>query len=344
MRKVAIVLFNLGGPDCLAAVRPFLFNLFKDRAIIDLPAFLRLPLAWAIASGRARLARENYAAMGGASPLRFETEAQAAALQLALSRRSLAAETHVFIAMRYWTPLAPETAALARAWGADEAVLLPLYPQFSSTTTASAMAAWADAWRGPTRTLCCFPTTAGLIDAHAAAILSAWRKAGAPERPRVLFSAHGLPQRTVDRGDPYAWQVEQTARAVAAKLPGEWRTRLCYQSRVGPLKWLGPATEEEIRAAGADKAGVIVSPIAFVSEHVETLIELDRDYAALAKAEGLPFYIRAPALGAADAFIAALGDHIERLLAAPPGVYSESGARICPRGYRLCPLPVREDP
>jgi protoporphyrin/coproporphyrin ferrochelatase len=337
MRRAAIILFNLGGPDSLDAVRPFLRNLFSDPAIIGAPAFIRLPLAAYIAYTRTKSAQANYAHMGGRSPILFETEAQAAALQNLLNARLRDVESNVIVAMRYWKPFIADAADMARDWGANEVVLLPLYPQFSSTTTGSALTEWKRVWPGKTRTLCCYPAADKFIQAHADAIMSAWKKAAAPPNPRVLFSAHGLPQRIVDKGDPYQWQIEQTVAAVRQRLPREWESRICYQSRVGRLKWLEPSTEHEIAIAGADRAGVIVSPIAFVSEHVETLVELDRDYAALAKQAGVPFYIRAPALSTADDFISSLADHVTDLLAKPEGVYSETGARICPRAFGMCP-------
>jgi ferrochelatase len=246
-------------------------------------------------------------------------------------------EFKCFLGMRYWKPFASDAAAQAQAWGATEAILLPLYPQFSSTTTASAMEAWGKASRLPTATPCCYPAGAKFAQAHADAILEAWRAGGSPDRPRVLFSAHGLPKRTVDRGDPYQHQVEMTVAAVRPLLPPEWETRICYQSRVGPLEWIGPATEEEIDAAGRDGVGVIVSPIAFVSEHIETLVELDEEYAERAHECGVPFYLRAPALGARPLFIEALAEVVERA-ALRGGVASETGARICPSAFGFCPM------
>ena len=336
-RKVAIVLFNLGGPDSPAAVRPFLFNLFNDRRIIAAPAPVRFAIAALISTTRAKLARANYALMGGRSPILPETEAQAKALQerLAQSETTL---FRVFVAMRHWKPFAGETAAAVRAWGADETVLLPLYPQFSTTTTASADEAWRRAHAGPTRTVCCYPANTQLARAHADAIENAWRNAGSPDNPRVLFSAHGLPQRVVDAGDPYQWQVERSAAAVSALLPAAWEKSLCYQSRVGPLKWLGPSTLEALEEAGADKRGVIVSPIAFVSEHIETLVELDIEYGEKARELGLPFYIRAPALGVSDIFIDGLAALVRKALLRDCGVFSETGGRLCPDRFGACPM------
>jgi ferrochelatase len=145
-----------------------------------------------------------------------------------------------------------------------------------------------------------------------------------------------LPQRLIERGDPYQWQVEQTVAAVVKLLPAEWETGICYQSRVGPLQWLGPATPDAISAAARDKVGVIVSPIAFVSDHVETLVELDIEYAHLAKSLELPFYLRAPALGAAPRFIDALADLAELAMTHPGALQSESGGRLCPAQFGMC--------
>jgi ferrochelatase len=336
-RRVAIILFNLGGPDSQKAVRPFLFNLFNDKAIIGAPQPFRYLIAELISRTREKLAKENYALMGGASPILGETIKQADALEAAIAKRVSNVTFKCFPAMRYWLPLVKDAAKAAEAWGATDAILLPLYPQFSSTTTASSLAAWKRASKLPCSTICCYPAGAGFAQAHADAILQAWRDAGSPANPRVLFSAHGLPQRVIDRGDPYQWQVEQSVAAVQKLLPTAWQTRICYQSRVGPLKWLTPSTEQEIRTAAKDGAGLIVSPIAFVSEHVETLVELDIEYARLAGGLGLPFYLRAPALGVAPRFIDALAALAEQALSAPGKMQSENGGRLCPGQWGQCP-------
>lgn len=341
-RKIAVVLFNLGGPDGQAAVRPFLFNLFNDRRIITAPAPVRLALATLISTTRARSAKANYALMGGGSPILPETQKQADALA-ALLEPTETSEFRVFVAMRYWKPFAADAAAAVRAWGADDVVLLPLYPQFSTTTTASAADVWAKVWDSPTRTVCCYPANTQLVRAHADAIERAWKAAGAPENPRVLFSAHGLPQRVVDAGDPYQWQVERTVAAVSALLPAGWDKTICYQSRVGPLKWIGPSTEEAIERAGEDKRGVIVSPIAFVSEHIETLVELDIEYAEKARHLGLPFYIRAPALGASEVFVDGLAALVRKALLRDCGIVSETGSRLCPARFGACPMQTQPE-
>ncbi len=341
-RKVAIILFNLGGPDSLAAVRPFLLNLFNDKAIIGAPQPLRWLIAQLISRTRERSAQANYALMGGASPLVPETLKQAEALRAALRGRMPNAEIGVFIAMSYWTPYVKDAARQAAEWGASEAILLPLYPQFSTTTTASSLAAWRSVSALPAKTICCYPSAPGFVAAHAETIMQAWRDGGQPENVRVLFSAHGLPQRVVDAGDPYQWQVERTVAAVRALLPAHWEARTCYQSRVGPLQWLGPSTLEAIDEAAADGAGIILSPIAFVSEHIETLVELDIEYADHAREAGLPYYLRAAALTDAPAFIDALADLAARVVDRGGALNSECGGRLCPGEFKLCPHALME--
>jgi len=331
--RLAVVLLNLGGPDRPEAVQPFLKNLFSDPAIIDLPAIVRAPLAGVIAARRAPAARANYDLLGGGSPLLPETRRQAAALQTVLRSRLPSDEVRVFIAMRYWTPMAEETAAEVAAFGPDEVVLAPLYPQFSTTTTASSVKAWRDAYQGPggQRTLCCWYANEGLVDGHVALIRKTWEAAGGP-KARLLFSAHGVPERVIARGDPYQWQVERTCEAVVARLGEGWDWRICYQSRVGPLKWLGPSTPEAIAEAARDGVGVLVVPVAFVSEHVETLVELDRDYAQIARGLGVP-YLRVPALGTEPRFIGGLASAVERALG---GVGVTADGSRCPGAFAGC--------
>jgi protoporphyrin/coproporphyrin ferrochelatase len=335
--KLAVVLFNLGGPDGPEAVKPFLFNLFRDPAIIQLPAPARYALAALISTTREKVAQANYAIMGGGSPLLPETQAQARELEKALKVRAADVEARVFIAMRYWNPRAEATAREVAAFQPDEIVLLPLYPQYSTTTTGSSVADWSKTYKGAgrTRTVCCYPTPLGLAQAHAEAIRSTWETAGKPSNVRLLFSAHGLPQKIVDAGDPYAAQVAATAAAVAQRLPELPDWRICYQSRVGRLKWLEPSTDAEIRRAGEEGKGVLISPIAFVSDHVETLVELDHEYARLANEVGCRPYLRAPVPGVRRPFIdelaaAALGA-LERDGGAAP-----HGPWLCPAGFAKC--------
>ncbi len=215
--RIAVVLFNLGGPDGPASVQPFLQNLFSDPAIIRSPAPVRWFLSRLISTTRKKSAIANYAKMGGGSPLLPETRKQADALDAELARRGLDAKS--FIAMRYWKPFAPETVASVKAWGATRVVLLPLYPQFSTTTTGSSLKSWSEAGGASAATICCYPTAAKFIEAHARKIIGAWEAAGKPGNVRLLLSAHGLPEMIVKAGDPYQWQVEQTAAALRPLLP-----------------------------------------------------------------------------------------------------------------------------
>ena len=338
-KRVAVVLFNLGGPDGPAAVKPFLFNLFNDPAIIGLPWPARPLLARLISSRREKLAQANYALMGGGSPLLPETKKQAEALERLLRARSPDADVRCFIAMRYWAPFVEEAARQVDAFAPDEVVLLPLYPQFSTTTTGSSLQAWRKARPGPVRAVCCYPEADGFVAAYADSIRrTAGGEPGAPGALRLLFSAHGLPEKVVRGGDPYQAQVEATARAILERLGPAWTDwEVCYQSRVGPLKWIGPATDDAIRRAGAEGRGVLVAPIAFVSEHVETLVELDHEYGALAKAAGCPVYLRAPAVGVMDGFIRALAAAVEGALALPAGVQTFGGGRWCETCWSRCP-------
>jgi ferrochelatase len=345
MTRRALVLFNLGGPDTLAAVEPFLFNLFSDPAIITLPNPLRWLLARFIARQRAPIARGIYEKLGNGSPLRPNTEAQAAALGARLGE-----DWQVFVAMRYWHPMSDATATAVAAWRPDEIVLLPLYPQYSSTTTGSSLADWRRAARragvtAPTRIICCYPVEGGFVAALADEIdaaLAAW-PVGVPVR--ILLSAHGLPKRVVERGDPYQFQIERTAAALRTRLGRpEIETIVCYQSRVGRLEWIGPATDAEIRRAGADKVGLIVAPIAFVSEHSETLVELDVEYRHLADAFGVPRYVRVPTVGTEARFIDGLASLVEQARALPfDRAFPDGGRRICAANATkcACTAPIR---
>jgi len=337
--KLAVVLFNLGGPDRLESVKPFLFNLFRDPAIITLPAIARYPLAALISATREKVAQANYAIMGGASPLLPETQGQAMALEAALKAADPQVDARCFIAMRYWKPFARETAAAVAAFAPDEIVLLPLYPQYSTTTTGSSFKDWLAVYRGSgrTRTICCYPTARGLVETHVAAIRKTWAAAGHPTGVRLLFSAHGLPQKIVDGGDPYRAQVEALAEAIAAQLPELADWRVCFQSRVGRLQWLAPSTDDEIRRAGAEGKGVLIAPIAFVSEHVETLVELDHEYAHLAKEVGCKPYLRAPTPGVAPDFIAELARAVREAVGREGGV-APHGPWRCPAGHAKCAL------
>ena len=267
-----------------------------------------------------------------------ETEAQTAALQAELSRLLPEVEARIFMAMRYWRPFTEDAARHVEAFAPDDIVLLPLYPQFSTTTTGSSLKAWGAAYQGPgqVRSVCCYPTLQGVARAHANHIRSAYEAAGKPRPVRLLFSAHGLPEKVIARGDPYQAQIEACAAAIVQELGDGWDWKICYQSRVGPMKWIGPSTPDAIGEAVADGKGVVIVPIAFVSEHVETLVELDRDYGALAAELGCSAYVRVPALGIEPAFISGLAQVVADALARPHGLAPASPWR-CPADHSACP-------
>ena len=344
--KIAVVLFNLGGPDSPEAVEPFLRNLFSDPAIISLPAIVRLPLARLIARRRAPVAKKIYEHIGGRSPIFEETRKQADALAAALSGDGV--EAKCFIAMRCWHPFSDGAARAVKAFDPDKTVLLPLYPQFSTATTASSLKDWARAAKKaklekPTSSICCYPDEAGFVEAAAAHIARTMDGASGDISYRLLLSAHGLPRRTIARGDPYQWQVERSAAAIVEKLAmPQLEPVVCYQSRVGPLEWIGPSTDAEIRRAGADGKGVIVFPVAFVSEHSETLVELDIEYAKLAKESGVKDYRRAPTVGAEPPFIDGLATLVRQAMSskedASADMISSSGSRLCPKNFCRCAM------
>jgi len=348
-RKLAVVLFNLGGPDCPEAIKPFLLNLFRDPAILRVPFFIRPLLARIIAGARVKPATENYAILGGKSPLLDLTRDQARALEQALAGPEL--EVRCFIAMRYWHPFSLETAAEVRDWGADEVFLLPLYPHFSTTTTGSSLAAWRDAaikigLARPVTTLCCWFNDHAYVAATAAIVRRSLEEARqtATAPLRILFSAHGLPEIIVEKGDPYQFQIESTVKSVVDVMQTEgppdekldWQ--VCYQSRATPQKWLDPSTESAVEQAAKDGCAVLVVPIAFVSEHSETLVELDVEYRELAEKMGVPGYYRAPAQNDDPGFIAALARAVNKARDRGLGVCSFAGGRACPHQHKDCPM------
>jgi protoporphyrin/coproporphyrin ferrochelatase len=337
--RVAVVLFNLGGPDRPEAIKPFLLNLFNDPAILRVPFFMRPFLARRIAAARLQPACASYAVLGGRSPLLELTQQQATGLESELRE----AEAKCFIAMRYWHPFSTETAAAVRDWQPDEVVLLPLYPQYCSATTGSSLTAWREAAAqvglvAETSWVCCYPTDAGYDRAVAGLLQQAWQDARSALDPavklRVLFSAHGLPEAIVRAGDPYQWQIEQSVTAVLSAWGQECDWTICYQSRATPQRWIEPSTEQEIERAAHDKVALLVVPIAFVSDHSETLVELDVDYRKLAENLGLPGYFRVPTANADAVFIQALADLVRQAR------NQRRPTRLCPREHRLCPIPA----
>jgi ferrochelatase len=341
MVRRAVILFNLGGPDSSAAIQPFLFNLFNDPAIINVPNPIRWVLAKIISKRRAPTAKKIYAELGGKSPLLELTLNQAAALELKLNKTG-EDNSKVFVTMRYWHPMSSETVLKVKAFNPDEIILIPLYPQFSTATTGSSLADWHYTAKKlglvkPTKAICCYPTNAGLIKAQADLLNKEMIKSTG--KTRVLFSAHGLPKKIVAGGDPYQIQIEKTATAISAEAglkKDAWA--ICYQSRVGPLEWIGPSLDVELIRAAKDHTGVIILPIAFVSEHSETLVELDIEYFKIAKDLNVPSYSRVPAVGTHFSFIAGLAGLVNKAIGSDIELVSETGKWICPGDKSRCPL------
>ena len=340
MKRTAVILLNLGGPDGQMAVRPFLFNLFNDEAIIRLPKFFRFLTASLISRRREPVARAIYAKLGGGSPILKNTQAQAEALEKMLNTGEEIYK--VFIAMRYWHPFAGQTAREVKKFAPDDIVLLPLYPQFSTTTTKSSFDDWHIAAQrnsliAPVKKICCYPQQTGFIKALATATRKAYDEASAFGAPRVLFSAHGLPEKIIRDGDPYQYQCGLTVEALKRELNIEnLDSTLCFQSRVGPLQWITPATNDEVRRAAADKKPLVVVPIAFTSDHAETLVELDIEYRELARLNGAPFYATVPAVGTAPDFIEGLALLVRAAQNQQKTCLSDKGAQLCPDNL-LCP-------
>ncbi len=313
-QKIAVVLFNMGGPKDQASVRPFLRNLFSDPAIMSLPFGLRHLLAELISRRREKPAQANYQLMGGGSPLMAETEKQRAALEKMLNQQNQKNEFLCVTAMRYSEPSTNEAIEKTRKFVPNQVVLLPLYPQYSHTTSGSSLGEWAkqtrkDKWKSVS--VESYATSEKFIEAHVEQILQIWKQAKSPKNIRVLFSAHGLPEKNIEAGDPYQSQIEASAAKIIAKLPAELQDcQICYQSRVGPLKWIGPNTIDEITRAGRDNKNLLVVPVAFVSEHIETLVELDIEYAELARQAGIEIYLRAATLRTNQRFIEALAEQV----------------------------------
>lgn len=333
-QKIAVVLMNLGGPLKENDIKPFLFNFFMDKNIITAPLPVRWMLAKWISFSRGRgAAKKSYAALGGKSPLLENTQVQADALQDLLRKNY--PELKVFVSMRYWHPLSQQTIRDVKNYAPDRVILLPLYPQFSTTTSFSSIQNWESeakkaGFAVPTEKICCYPYHQGFTDASVDLIRAALSKVQG-KKVRVLFSAHGLPEKIIEAGDPYQHQCEQSAQKIANALNVEnldWQ--VCYQSRVGRLKWIGPSTEEALDKAAADGVGVVVYPHAFVNEHVETLVEIEEEYREYAQHKGIPYFARVPTVSAHPSFIACLGNLVEEKLA------GKEQARVCPEKFSRC--------
>jgi ferrochelatase len=317
-KRVGVVMFQLGGPDAPEAIEPFLYNLFCDPDIINFPGawLARRPLAWWIAHRRARAVADHYAAIGGHSPIRLLTERQARALERALAERC---DAKCFVAMRYWHPLTREAVAAVRATLLDDLVLLPLYPQYSLATTVSSMKEWTRLYRPSAaqspavHTIKEFYNHPLYIQALTERITAALRHFADPTGVHFVFSAHGLPISLVDRGDPYPQQVQETVRLVLER--GEWKYdhTLCYQSRVGRQRWLEPSLPATIeRLAHEGRKKLLLIPLSFVTEHIETLHEINIEAREEARHLGVEQFEMMPALGDSPTFIAALADLVLR--------------------------------
>lgn len=314
-KKTAVVLFNLGGPDNLDAVQPFLFNLFYDPAIITVPNPFRWMIAKAISKKRAPIARNIYRNIGNKSPILEETQKQSSALENTLNENS-DDEFKCFIFMRYWHPFAKEIVENVKAYEPDEIILLPLYPQYSVTTTATGLIEWnknaKDASLNvPYKVIKEYPDHAFFVDTIADMIREKLININDVENYRLLLSAHGLPKKTIEAGDPYQKQVEMTCEALMKNLENVNIDHVvCYQSRVGPLEWIGPSTEDEIERAAKDNKKIIMVPVAFVSEHSETLVELDIEYKEFADEKGIKDYIRIETVRDRQKFIKGLSEMV----------------------------------
>ena len=333
MRK-AVILFNLGGPDKLESVEPFLFNLFNDPAIISIPSIIRYPLAKFISKKRAPIAKNIYREIGNKSPILELTQNQAKSLENSLLRKG---EYKCFIIMRCWHPRAKDVIKKVKEYNPNEIILLPLYPQFSASTSGSSIKEWNDLCKREnlnieTKTICCYPTENNFLESHAELIKKTINNLD--QNFKLLFSAHGLPENKIKKGDPYQWQVEQTVQGIMSKLKDRNLDHtISYQSRVGPLKWIGPSTDEVIIKYSKEKKGIVIVPVAFVSEHSETLVELDIEYKKLAEKNGCSFYKRVPALGIEENFINGLAELV--LQKETRGNFVSSVK--CPDKYKKCP-------
>lgn len=310
-RRIGVVLFQLGGPDNLEAIEPFLFNLFSDPEIIDFP-FARIgrkPLARLISTTRARKVEHHYAVIGGGSPLRRFTEQQALSLQRKLTDCGL--DAHCFVAMRYWHPFTEEAIEQLRLAECDEVVLLPLYPQYSSTTTGSSLNEWRRKFhdRLPEHAVDAFYRNTTYLEALAEKVDETLTRFPRRDQVRLIFSAHSVPVSVIEKGDPYQSQIEETVRLLMQL--GAWPNRhhICYQSKVGASRWLQPSLHRTLKDLSSEKVrDICIVPISFVSDHVETLGEIDHEARQEAVSLGIEQFEMTEGLNNSPKFIAALAE------------------------------------
>lgn len=332
MGRVGVLLLNLGGPDKLEDVRPFLYNLFSDPEIIRLPfTWLQKPLAWWISSRRVQKSQENYKQIGGGSPLRRITEAQGEALKEEL--RGLGQDANIYVGMRYWHPYTEEAIAKITEDNIDHLVILPLYPQFSISTSGSSFRLLDKIWQeNPKLQLIDYTVipswykSIGYLQAMAQLIDQEIEQCPNPDEAQIFFSAHGVPKSYVEEaGDPYQQEIEECTHLIMQTLNRPNSHVLAYQSRVGPVEWLQPYTEEAIPELGEKGVkDLVVVPISFVSEHIETLQEIDIEYRELAEEAGIHNFRRVPALNTHPVFIKALADLVIDALKAPSLKFSQA--------------------
>ncbi|MBD84498.1 MAG: ferrochelatase [Acidiferrobacteraceae bacterium] len=343
MLRTAVVIYNLGGPDKLDSVEPFLFNLFNDPLILRQIAPIRWVLAKLISNRRTPVAKKIYEQIGGKSPILEETQKQASVLEKEL-KDDQSAEYRVFVAMRYWHPFVEECLKKVEEFSPNNIILLPLYPQFSTTTTESFLRAWRGTTRKkkidiPTSAICCYPRQKNFIETTSHAIRKEIEKSSVHLADlKILFSAHGIPKKFVADGDPYQTHVTKTVAAIVDDLaiPNlDYIT--CYQSRVGPIEWLKPYTDTVILEAAKKEKTIMVVPVAFVSEHSETLVELDIEYRELAIKNGASDYIRIPTVGTNTDFIRGLAKIVKEAGNQSPGL-TNVGGEPCDKSCVACPL------
>lgn len=356
-KKTAVILFNLGGPENLESVQPFLFNLFNDKAIIGLPQPFRFLLAKLISSRRKEKAQKIYQSIGGKSPLLDNTLNQAYNLEKELSYFG---NFKTFVSMRYSSPFASDVVGDVLKYDPDEVILLPLYPQFSTTTSGSSLSDFAtkidrffhkNDKKLNLKIVCCYPKEINFVKSYAFLIKQTLSNIynNNLEEFNFLFSAHGLPEKVIKAGDPYVFQVEITTKAIIENLAqilevaaDKINFQICYQSKVGPLEWTKPSLDLSLKKTILDKKIPVIIPVSFVSEHSETLAELDIEYKELAKKMGAKNYLRVPALNSDGNFIKSLTEICKKVSATSDAkCFSAQGInRICPKTFSKCPNPA----
>lgn len=332
MGRTGVLLLNLGGPEQLEDVRPFLFNLFADPEIIRLPfPWLQKPLAWIISTSRASKSQENYKEIGGGSPLRRITEEQGGALKDYL--KNLGRDVKIYIGMRYWYPFTEEAVAQIKQDGIEDLVILPLYPQFSISTSGSSFRLLDKLWQDDPALqkinytlIPSWYNSPGYVRSMADLIVQTLDKLPNPDGGHIFFSAHGVPVSYVEEaGDPYQKEMEHCVDLIMKAVDRPNDFTLAYQSRVGPVEWLQPYTEdaiEQLAEKGIDD--LVVVPISFVSEHIETLQEIDIEYRELAEESGIKGFHRVPALNTYPVFIEDMGNMVVKALESPRKLFSDA--------------------